>query len=66
MPVWTKLASAVGLAVFLAASVHADSIRPREAIQHTGNYAVVEGVVAQVSRSRGGTTFINFGGRYPN
>ena len=44
----------------------AETITPQEASDHIGSVEVVEGVVSQVSTSSGGTTFINFGGRYPN
>lgn len=60
------LATAFWVALFLTYTANADALHPREAVQHAGEFAVVEGVVAQVSRSRGGTTFINFGGRFPN
>jgi DNA/RNA endonuclease YhcR with UshA esterase domain len=39
---------------------------PDQAKGHIGERATVVGVVSQVSTSRGGTTFLNFGGRYPN
>lgn len=45
---------------------NADVIEPSEANGNIGNYATVEGVVSQVSKSSSGTTFINFGGRFPN
>jgi DNA/RNA endonuclease YhcR with UshA esterase domain len=61
-----NLFSAVGLALLVSTFVHAESISPRETPQHVGVPTTVEGVVSQVSRSSGGTTFINFGGRYPN
>jgi DNA/RNA endonuclease YhcR with UshA esterase domain len=37
-----------------------------EATQHVGQKATVEGVVAAVTSSGKGNTFINFGDRYPN
>ncbi|ABF61920.1 nucleotide-binding protein [Ruegeria sp. TM1040] len=58
--------SALGVALFLTTCVNAETIGPREAAQNIGSYSTVEGVVSQVSRSRNGTTFINFGGRFPN
>lgn len=62
----TNLLSAAGVALFLATSVQAESISPQEASHYVGSAVTVEGVVSQVSTSGGGTTFINFGGRYPN
>lgn len=61
-----KLLSALGFSLFLATSGLADPITPQEALQHIGDTESVAGVVSQVSTSKGGTTFINFGGRYPN
>jgi len=61
-----KFLSALGFALFLATGAFAESISPADASQHVGTVTTVEGVVAQVSNSSGGTTFINFGGRYPN
>lgn len=60
------LFSAVGLALVLVASAQAETITPHQAAQFIGHPVTVEGVVSQVSTSRGGTIFINFGGRYPN
>ena len=61
-----NLLSAAGIALFLAASVQAETISPQEASHYAGSAITVEGVVSQVSTSGGGTTFINFGGRFPN
>ena len=61
-----NLLSAAGIALLLAASAQAETISPPEASHHIGDSITVEGVVSQVSTSSGGTTFINFGGRYPN
>ena len=61
-----RLLSIAGLALLLAAPVHAETVTPRDAAHFVGHSMTVEGVVSQVSRSGGGTTFINFGGRYPN
>ena len=58
--------SALGIALVFTTIGHAETIAPREAAQYVGSSSTVEGVVSQVSRSRGGTTFINFGGRFPN
>ncbi len=41
-------------------------IAPAEAPRHLEELVVVEGTVAQVSVSASETTFLNFGGRYPN
>lgn len=61
-----NLLSAAGVFLLLAISAQAESITPQEAYHHAGDMMTVEGVVSQVSTSSGGTTFINFGGRYPN
>ncbi|SHL76326.1 hypothetical protein SAMN05444414_13715 [Roseovarius marisflavi] len=61
-----KLFSTAGLALFLAVSAQAETITPKEAAYYAGDSATVAGVVSQVSTSNGGTTFINFDGRYPN
>ena len=58
--------STLAIALFLTTFANADIITPREAAQNIGSYSTVEGAVSQVSKSRGGTTFINFGGRFPN
>jgi len=60
------LLSAAGIALLLATSTQAEIISPQEASHYVGGAMTVEGVVSQVSTSGGGTTFINFGGRYPN
>lgn len=60
------LFSVVGLALVLVTAAQAETITPHQAVQFVGDSVTVEGVVSQVSTSRGGTTFINFGGRYPN
>ncbi|MFX4296596.1 nucleotide-binding protein [Pseudosulfitobacter pseudonitzschiae] len=54
------------VALLLAAPAQAETISARDAPQYIGQEMTVEGVVSQVSSSSGGTTFINFGGRYPN
>ena len=41
-------------------------IKESEAIQYVGKEAEVRGRVASVTTSPLGTTFINFGGEYPN
>ncbi|WP_170790266.1 single stranded DNA-binding domain-containing protein [Ruegeria lacuscaerulensis] len=66
MPIIHKLMSVLALVLVLALPAGAGEISPREAIQHLGDSATVVGVVSQVSNSGKGTTFINFGGRYPN
>jgi len=63
---FTTFLTTLGLSLFLALSAQADTIQPGEASHYVGQFATVEGVVSQVSTSSGGTTFINFGGRYPN
>ncbi|CUH45429.1 hypothetical protein RUM4293_04343 [Ruegeria atlantica] len=57
---------AVILTFSFAVSAFAGEISPREAVNHVGERTTVVGVVSQVSNSGKGTTFINFGGRYPN
>jgi DNA/RNA endonuclease YhcR with UshA esterase domain len=61
-----KWLAAIGFTLTLAVSAQAETITPRDASQYVGDYVTVAGVVSQVSRSNGGTTFINFGGRFPN
>lgn len=65
MRYFNKLLAAVGLTMFLATGAYAETVTHQDASQYAGSYVTAEGVVSQVSRS-GGTTFINFGGRYPN
>lgn len=64
--VFRSLIASLGFALLIASGVQAEAISPQEASYHVGDKATVVGVVSQVSRSKGGTTFINFGGRYPN
>ena len=54
------------IALFYSSVSSADQITPNEAKAHIGKNVTVVGKVVQVSRSKGGTTFINFGGRFPN
>lgn len=63
-----KLKSLVGVAtaLLLATATHSEPISPKDAYANVGSYEAVEGVVSQVSVTGSGTTFINFGGRYPN
>jgi DNA/RNA endonuclease YhcR with UshA esterase domain len=61
-----KLITAAGFALFFATSIQAETISPKEAAHHVGAEMTVEGVVSQVSTTDSGTTFINFGGRFPN
>ncbi|TGD61990.1 nucleotide-binding protein [Tabrizicola sp. WMC-M-20] len=58
--------SAASIALLTTSFAFAQTISPQDAAQHIGASMTVEGVVAQVSVSGGGTTFINFGGRYPD
>lgn len=62
----TRLFSATAVALLLINPAHAETISPQDAVRHIGEEITVEGVVSQVSASAGGTTFINFGGRFPN
>ena len=41
------------------------TITDREALAHVGQTVTVVGTVAEVSRSRQGTVYVNFGARYP-
>lgn len=66
MKIIAKLIASFGLSLILVTGAVAETISPPEAAQHVGSTATVEGVVSQVSISRKGTIFINFGGRYPN
>jgi len=43
----------------------AASLSITEAISHVGERATVKGLVIQVSHSRNGTVFLDFGGRHP-
>src|SRR6516162_6056863 len=66
-----RIGALVGiLALLLFAIVaHADKpivIKDAEAIQYVGKEAEVRGRVVSVTTSPLGTTFINFGGEYPN
>ena len=58
--------SAAGIALLIATFAQAETIPPKDAAHYVGDSMTVEGVVSQVSTGSGGTTFINFGGRYPN
>lgn len=50
-----------------AAPENPPTISPADAAQHVGELVIVQGVVDQVSvSSRSSTTYLNFGGRYPN
>lgn len=66
MRIFLKFLFAVVLTFAFAVAAHTGEITPREASNHVGERATVVGVVSQVSNSGKGTTFINFGGRYPN
>lgn len=62
----TKLLTLVGALVALAASgQQAASYTDAEAAKHVGEEATVTGKVFNVSTSGKGTTFLNFGDRYP-
>ena len=49
-----------------AAYCQAAPILPEEAKSHVGENVSVRGMVEQVSVSKKGHAFLNFGGRYPN
>src|SRR5215813_900906 len=57
------------VALLLAIAAHADKpvvIKDSEAIRYVGKEVEVRGRVVSVTTSPLGTTFINFGGEYPN
>lgn len=62
----THIILAVIAILFLTVVAQADTITPRDALANVGESTTVEGVVSQVSSTESGTTFINFGGRFPN
>ncbi|MBM2294366.1 nucleotide-binding protein [Sulfitobacter pseudonitzschiae] len=62
----TNLLTAAWIALFFGVSAQAQIISPQEATDYIESNVTVEGVVSQVSTSNNGTTFINFGGRFPN
>lgn len=59
-------AFAAVLAIASVLPAQAQVISPQEARQHVGSFATVQGTVVQVSTSNGGTTFLNFGARFPD
>ncbi|MEP3331656.1 nucleotide-binding protein [Sedimentitalea sp.] len=61
-----KFIAVAGVAALISTATIADTLSPQKAIQNIGSYGEVEGLVSQVSKARGGTTFVNFGGRFPN
>lgn len=58
--------SAAGIVMLTTSFAAAENIAPQDAARHIGSSMTIEGVVSQVSVSGGGTTFINFGGKFPN
>ena len=65
----TRLFIAMLALLFCVIAVRADKpivIKDSEAIQYVGKEAEVRGRVVSVTTSPLGTTFINFGGEYPN
>lgn len=57
----------VGIATLLLTFTgQAEPISPQDAYSNVGALTTVQGVVSQVSTTNSGTTFINFGGQYPN
>jgi DNA/RNA endonuclease YhcR with UshA esterase domain len=66
MSYFSNFIFAAVIALFTASISQAETISPQDASRHVGAMVTVEGVVSQVSTSNGGTTFINFGGRFPN
>jgi RecJ-like exonuclease len=67
MPI--RLSIAILALLFCAIVAYADKpimIKESEAIQYVGKEVEVRGRVVSVTTSPLGTTFINFGGQYPN
>lgn len=62
----SPLFAAACIGVCLSAPAYSDTISPAQAVEYAGQEVVLEGVVSQVSVSGKGTTFLNFGGVYPN
>ena len=60
-----RFALALVLTLAVAPAVAA-TISATDASSHIGQFATVEGVVGEVKVSKGGTTFIDVGGSYPN
>ena len=56
------------LPIILLATTYCQAapILPEEAKEHVGENVSVRGLVEQVSVSKKGHAFLNFGGRYPN
>ena len=54
------------IVLLATAYCQAAPILPEEAKEHVGENASVRGLVEQVSVSKKGHAFLNFGGRYPN
>ena len=54
------------IVLLATAYCRAAPILPDEAKEHVGENASVRGLVEQVSVSKKGHAFLNFGGRYPN
>jgi len=66
---WLDLGCPAGLAIaILSISALAQTLTvvpDNEAAQHVGQHVTVEGVVVKVFTSKGGNTFLKFGGPYP-
>lgn len=62
----TNVLFAMIATLFMTVVAQADTITPKDAYANIGATTTVEGVVSQVSTTKSGTAFINFGGRYPN
>jgi len=61
------LIAGCALCLLLPAQAQGPTVRPDEAARYVGQVVTVEGQVVQVSVSRqSNTTFLNFGGRYPD
>jgi DNA/RNA endonuclease YhcR with UshA esterase domain len=62
----TRLLAIICTSLLLTTSTQGETISPKDAAQYVGSTLTVEGKVSQVSFANSGTTFINFGGRFPN
>lgn len=54
------------LSFLSAGTVAAERVSSSAAASYVGDMVTVSGTVSQVTTSGNGTTFINYGGRYPN
>ncbi len=62
----TQLLAVICTSLLLTTFAQGETISPKDAAQYVGSTLTVEGKVSQVSVTNSGTTFINFGGQFPN